>query len=114
MDALIGAVGVIVGAGLSTLVLRRQRGRKLDAEADVASATAADTISQTVKGLLIVMQEQLDRGRSEVVELRDAMDAMQVRCDAEMARCEAEIEELRAEVAHLTERLAAAGVPEEP
>ena len=107
MEVVIPALSGLIGVGLTTLVLRKPRSRKLDAEATVAEATAAQTVSETVKGLLGVMQNQLDRARAEVLELREAMDAQVAHCDAELA-------ELRAEIADLEKRLFAAEHPEDP
>jgi hypothetical protein len=105
---IVAALSGLVGVGVRELTLRRQRSNKLDAEADLTEATAVDTISQTVKGLLLVMQDQLDRARREVVEVREDMHRQEIRCEREMARCELEIAELRAEVEGLEKRLTAA------
>ena len=110
---IVAALSGLVGVGLREMTLRRQRSHKLDAEAGLTEATAVDTISQTVKGLLVVMQEQLDRARTEVVDLRTDLDQQEARCEREMARCELEIAELRAEVEQLETRLTAAEHPED-
>ena len=109
-ETLVGAIAgisALLGVGVREFALRRQRGHKIDADAEATRATAAETISTTVKGLLLVMQDQLDRARAEVVALRTEMDA-------QVSHCEAELAELRAEIADLEKRLSATEHTEEP
>ena len=123
-DAVLVAIASVVSSGLTvgigTLALRRPQSNKLEAEAaklladaDLAEASAAETIAATYGGLLAVVEKSAATARDELNDIRAAMREQQERCDAEIAHCEAEIAELRAEVAHLEERLNAAEHPED-
>jgi hypothetical protein len=91
-------LSVVVGVIRETQ-FRRQRSNRIDAEAALDNATAANTITETVKGLLIVLDDRLKTAEVELLACRRELEAEKQRTrdlTAEVERLEAHVTVLMA------------------
>jgi hypothetical protein len=105
IDVILGGVVGAITTAIPTMLLYRQQASKLAAEtgqtnadAEVKRATAADTVTTTVQGLLITMQKHLDGAEAEIQRLREQMRYQQAQCDAEIEALHARITTLETRV----------------
>jgi chromosome segregation ATPase len=124
IPAVVVALIAAVGALIRERQFRRERAshmtadtRKLDAEAEVSKATAVDTISATVLGLLTVMEKKLGEAEHDLEvaqtalrELREDFDEVRRELESEQGR-NADLED---QIENLTRRLIEAGQQENP
>lgn len=98
----VAALSVVVGMIRETQ-FRRQRANQITAATSVDEATAANTITETVKGLLVVMDARLAAAESEVGRLQELLLKTRLVAEQREDEMQGEIDRLKAQVSTLIE-----------